>query len=239
MLEQQGVKPGMSVDDFSNKVRSSFERAREERDRGDDGDRRRGEDGRGRTGNINQVNGSFRASEKKRVTLDLPPSYKEFDTDLDGQLGLYEWIVAKRQSLQQFDEIDADRDSLLTPLELKFYEDVLEAGKPRVVSYKQDRLLIVGPGGKKTGTGESSKGVDKKDWKGGKKLDKKEREKQLQTSRGYFTKMDKNGDGRVDVDELDKKRLVPWFEKAGIEVKGMSEEEFGEAFVTAIERTKK
>jgi len=235
MLERSGAKPGMSVDQFGDTVRSGFERIRAERERdAENGDDRRGERGRP-SGNINQVNSAFRAKDKERVTVDLPPKYKEFDTDSDEQLGLYEWIIAKRESLKQFDQIDADADGMLTPLELKFYEEIEKAGEPRVVSYKTDRLLIVGPSGRKSGNSGDSQ---KKSSKDGKKLSKEEREKQSEISKKYFAGMDKNKDGKLDPDEFDKRRLVPWFEKAGIEVKTMSEKEFGKAFVTAVERTK-
>ena len=33
------------------------------------------------------------------MTVDLPPKYSELDIDYDGQIGLYEWITARRESL--------------------------------------------------------------------------------------------------------------------------------------------
>ena len=225
----------MSTNEFDSTVQAGFERYRAEREQSgqDDGNRSRGERGRP-GGNVNQVNSAFRAKDKERVTVDLPPKYKEFDTDTDEQLGLYEWIIAKRESLDQFDQIDADRDGMLTPLELKFYEEMQEAGKPRVVSYKKERLLIVDSSGRTSG----SSGDNKSSKKEGKKLSKEDREKQYETSKRYFAGMDKNKDGKLDPEEFDKRRLVPWFEKADIEIKTMTEKEFGKAFVTAYERTK-
>ena len=52
---------------------------------------------------------------------DLPPGlpawFQEYDTDHDGQVGLYEWKAA-RQPIARFLEMDANGDGFLTPDEV-------------------------------------------------------------------------------------------------------------------------
>jgi hypothetical protein len=90
---------------------------------------------------------SLRKPDSERLTVDLPPRYEELDTDFDGQVGLYEWIVARRQDLTIFDAIDSDRDGLLTPHELKDFDStVADAGEKSAPSrtYARPRLQIIG-----------------------------------------------------------------------------------------------
>jgi hypothetical protein len=50
-------------------------------------------------------------------TADLPEPYRQFDTNHDGQIGLYEWLKAG-QPIAQFLEKDLNGDGFLTPDEL-------------------------------------------------------------------------------------------------------------------------
>jgi len=54
----------------------------------------------------------------------LPPWFREYDTDGDGQIGLYEWKAA-RQPIARFLEMDYNGDGFLTP------DEVLHAHTPR------------------------------------------------------------------------------------------------------------
>ncbi len=55
---------------------------------------------------------------------DLPPWFREYDTDGDGQIGLYEWKAAG-QPLRRFREMDDNGDGFLTP------DEVLAALPPK------------------------------------------------------------------------------------------------------------
>ena len=48
----------------------------------------------------------------------MPEAYKSLDTDLDGQIALYEWRKGTRGPLSQFATFDSDQDGFLTPKEL-------------------------------------------------------------------------------------------------------------------------
>ena len=86
----------------------------------------------------------------------LPPKYSELDIDYDGQIGLYEWITARRESLSQFDEMDMNFDGILTPSELLVYDEVMASGEPKVTSYKRERVTIVGGGRSTRSTGSAA-----------------------------------------------------------------------------------
>ncbi|MCP4783868.1 MAG: hypothetical protein GY903_21130 [Fuerstiella sp.] len=90
---------------------------------------------------------SLRKPDSERLTVDLPPRYEELDIDFDGQIGLHEWIVARRQDLAIFDAIDGDSDGLLTPRELRDFDStVADAGQKSAPSrtYARPRLQIIG-----------------------------------------------------------------------------------------------
>lgn len=91
---------------------------------------------------------SWRPKEGRRLTVDLPEMYAELDTDFDGQIGFYEWIVARRQDLAVFDEIDVDSDGILTPRELQAFDRASSAPETGLTSlsekYQRPRLLVVG-----------------------------------------------------------------------------------------------
>lgn len=235
-MESRGVRlaPG-SVEEVTSSMMSQFQRSRSG-EGGTGGDR-----GGDRDRNDSQSNKSayspaapFRPRTKDRITVDLPPKYSELDMDFDGQIGLYEWITAKRESLNEFDEIDANVDGLLTPKELKFYDEITAAGEKKVVSYKRDRVMIIDGSGSFTARQSGKKTSQKSS------MSPEEQKKQLETGKRYFAAMDKNKNGKVDKEEWESsQRIRPWFEKSGIKLDSMGEEDFSKNFLKAVELMKK
>jgi hypothetical protein len=98
--------------------------------------------------------------EKKKVTVwhvgnlppDLPPWFSQYDTDKDGQVGLYEWKAAGRP-VSEFVAMDMNGDGFLTVEEVMRVEAVAKkkAGKNGDTLAKgpggQGNYLTSGPGG--------------------------------------------------------------------------------------------
>lgn len=242
-MESRGVRPeaGLTVEQFGNSIRQQFEKLRSEGMRRFESEGRPTEDRTPATASATNRSEyrppePFRPRDKDRITVDLPPKYSELDTDFDGQVGLYEWVTAKRDELSLFDEIDANADGLLTPRELNFYDEVVSQGKPRLAAlqekYQRPRVTIIG-GSSATGSSRSR----------GKSLLKKET---VERHRDFATKkafpfLDANKDGRITMDELQRddktRRTIGMFEKAGIRIgRSMSEREFTDKWIEAQER---
>jgi len=140
MLEARGFKleSGESVDTARGRRRQRFEDKRRERGlRNDDSS----DNGRA---NRSTPPSAFKPRDRKRITVDLPKSYVEIDSDLDRQIGLYEWIVARRKDLELFDDIDRNADGLLTPKELTAWDKLKDAAdETSLTATKRERLLIV------------------------------------------------------------------------------------------------
>ena len=226
-MESRGIqlRPGMSADEVGNQFRESFSRGR-------GGDPGSGEnDSRDSNRTAYQPAQPFRPRKKERVTTDLPPKYSELDHDFDGQIGLYEWMLAKRSELEEFDEIDIDQDGLLTPVELQFYDEVI-AGKVESMLTKMlydprdSRLVIVGGPSATAG----SPGSDQKS--GGSAGDVSQ--DQIERAKRMVNFVDRDQDGMVSVDEIEGNRFVErMFTAAGIQIKDMSADEFAQAFARA------
>lgn len=134
------LRDGQSVDDVRNRLRERFAEARRDRERRD-ADR-----GDGGPASRPAPPPPFRPRERERMTVDLPPTYSDVDTDLDGQIGLYEWIVARRTDLELFDRIDRNSDGLLTPKELAAWDELTKVaeGTPESGTGIRQKLVIVG-----------------------------------------------------------------------------------------------
>ncbi len=240
MMESRGMRlqPGTSVDDFRNRMRSQFEQMRQEREREESQYRPQAQQQQQRpTGNRTEYkpSSSFRPPEKERMTIDLPANYTDLDTDFDGQVGLYEWIVAKRDELELFDAIDIDKDGILTPRELDEHDNAVTSPEQILASlserYKRPRVTIIG--------GPSATGLNR----GGsetKNLSKEVKEQHTSfASKQAFPYIDTNKDGRITLDELQRdektKRVIGMFEKANIKVEPMSQAEFTQRYVQAMD----
>ncbi|MDG1895813.1 MAG: hypothetical protein P8J37_12980 [Fuerstiella sp.] len=239
-MEARGVKlkPGLSVEKFGDSMRKQFERSRDESSRPDDRrdpDARTGERTPGNTSQYRPP-APFSPRRKARLTVDLPPKYSELDTDYDGQVGLYEWITARREKLQQFDDIDVDFDGVLTPRELMLYDGGSASGSPTPTSFKRDRVTIVGGAlatssttNRRTNGGRSQSSLSE---------EAREKHADFASSRA-FPYLDINKDGKISMDELHRdektKRIIQTFEKAEIRVEEMSRQEFADRWVKAQE----
>ena len=238
MLKSRGVqlRPGMSVDDMRNTMRSAFDRGRDE-----GGDRR--EDFRSRFGGGNDDRNTdqrrtenrgpeiFRPSKKERVTVDLPPKYAEVDTDFDGQIGLYEWMISQRSRLDEFDAIDSNRDGLLTPRELQSFDTASSStGESIATSYKRERLVIVGGGSNVRSRGGDPRGGRD----GGEQRSPEEIKERADRTFGY---LDRDRDGRISEEEWSRSRRTSGeFQAAGIRLTSMSKDDFAKAYAKAQER---
>jgi Ca2+-binding EF-hand superfamily protein len=237
-MQSRGInlKPGLSVEEFSNSMRQQFERSRGEGGRSVEERRPESRPDERSAGNRSQYRppAPFRPRQKERLTVDLPPKYSELDTDYDGQVGLYEWITARRESLHQFDDIDIDLDGVLTPRELMLYDDVSASGSPAPTSFKRNRMTIIG-GPLATPTPRRTNGG-----RGKSNLSEKAREKHADfASSKAFPYIDVNKDGRITMEELHRdektKRVIQTLEKAEIRVEAMSQQEFADRWVEAQE----
>ncbi len=142
MMKARGfeVNAGESVDDVRERTRRRFEEELRRRE-----SERDSEDGSSGRDNRSTPPPVFRPRERQRMTLDLPDDYADVDTDLDGQIGLYEWIVARRDQLELFDDMDRDSDGLLTPRELAAWKRANDkSGQESTTAAKREKLLIVG-----------------------------------------------------------------------------------------------
>lgn len=142
MMKSRGfeLNAGEFVDDVRGRVRRRFdeERRRREEERDPD-DSSSGRDNRSTPPPI------FKPRERERMTLDLPDEFAQVDSDRDGQIGLYEWIVSRRDELELFDEMDRDSDGLLTPRELAAWKKARDESDQTIPNAaKREKLIIVG-----------------------------------------------------------------------------------------------
>jgi len=221
IMEERGfdLRSGQTVDDMRNRVRERFDDRRREQERLGSGDNGRA--------NRSTPPPPFKPRDRRRITVDLPKAYVEADSDLDGQIGLYEWIVARRQDLEQFDEIDGNGDGLLTPRELVVWDKLkADAGKVSLTVSKRERLVIIG-----AAAGSSSGAIsDRGD------RSQSVRSKGTEQMRGQadwtFGRMDRDRDGTISLDEWgSSRRIRPWFESAGVKIQPMSQNEFSKTWV--------
>ncbi len=226
MMKARGVelKAGISVDDMRNSFRSSM-------NGGSNPPPGAPQQANTATAGVKTLT-PYKMKPKKPVTLTLPPLYSEIDTDFDGQLGMYEWMMTRRADIEQFDTMDTDQDGYLTPEELTA-ADAAAASQNALVDTGRKRLLIVnatpakrkpaapgqqaGDNGTTTppGTGpDASRGA----WGGG--------DPNVMATES-FRRLDSNGDGFVDTNEWQQSRRTRgMFEQAGIKLDKMSLADF-------------
>lgn len=221
MMQSRGVvlKAGMTVDD----MRSGFSRGTG--DGGTSNDPNKGNNNSGNTSaNATVVLKPYKMKPKPSIIQTLPPAYSELDVDFDGQLGLDEWMLARRTELDQFDEMDTDHDGFLIPEELKAAE-VAAKGSNAAMAVRTAKLTIVSATPKSQASSESNANPNdsrSSRWSGGGSSgDVTEQAKQ------YFPRLDHNQDGFIDTDEFQQSRRVRgMFEQAGIPPAKMSLEQF-------------
>ena len=226
MMASRGVtlKAGMSVDDMRNTMRSGFGGG------GNMDPRAGGSDNNNPNPNVSTpkiVLKPYKMKPKPTLLETLPPAYSEVDTDFDGQLGLDEWMLARRTELDQFDEFDSDHDGFLIPEELKAAE-VAAAGTNVALAVQSQKLTIVSAtpkarSGQPSGGNNAPQDQNNGNRWGGGSTDIAEQAKQ------YFPRLDQNQDGFIDPDEWQQSRRVRGqFEQAGIPLEKMSLEQFTE-----------
>ena len=234
MMQSRGVvlKAGMSVDE----MRAGFSRGSSGGPQGDQNNRNNNS-GNG-SGNSTAVLKPYKMKPKPSIIQTLPPAYSEVDVDFDGQLGLDEWMLARRTELNQFDEMDTDHDGFLIPEELKAAE-VAANGSNAAMAVRTAKLTIVSAtsrsqaGSQSNGSNGNSNDSRSSRWSGGGSTgDVAEQAKQ------YFPKLDQNQDGFIDPDEFQQSRRVRgMFEQAGIPPAKMSLEQFTQNLQKATEAT--
>jgi len=228
MMKSRGIelKPGMSVDDMRNSFRSGFSGGGE--NNGAPNSAGNGGNSNSNTANVKPVLKPYKMKEKPSLIETLPPAYSDVDTDFDGQLGLDEWMLARRVALEQFDEFDTDHDGFLIPEELKAAE-AAATDTNVAMAVRTEKLQIVSAtpaarSGRQASGSDSSRdqngGVSNR-WGGGGSGDIAEQAK------SYFPRLDTNQDGTIDTEEFQQSRRTrAMFEQAGIPPQNMTLEQF-------------
>lgn len=236
MMRSRGVelRAGMSVDDMRNSMRSGFS--------GGENNGGPGSPGNGTNNNSNGAGAKavlkpYKMKEKPSLIQTLPPAYSDVDTDFDGQLGLDEWMLARRVALEQFDEFDTDHDGFLIPEELQAAEAAATDTNVAMAA-RTEKLLIVNatPAFRsgRQGSGNDSRdrnGRDSNRWGGGSG-------DVAELAKSYFPRLDTNQDGIIDTDEFqNSRRTRGMFEQAGIPPQNMTLEQFTSNLQKATEAT--
>jgi len=232
MMKSRGVelKAGMNVDDMRNSMRAGFSGF----SGGGGGDNNGGpvNPNNGGNNNSNAANVKpllkpYKMKEKPALIEALPPAYSEVDTDFDGQLGLDEWMLARRVALEQFDEFDTDHDGFLIPEELKAAEAAatdtnaamaVRTEKLQIVSAKPAARSGRQAGGNDNSQDQNNGGSNRWGGSGGDVAEQ---------AKFYFPRLDTNQDGTIDTDEFQQSRRTrAMFEQAGIQPQNMNLEQF-------------
>ena len=237
MMKSRGIelKPGMSVDDMRNSFRTGFSGGGDPN--GAPNSPGNGGNNNSSTANTKPVLKPYKMKEKPSLIEALPPAYSEVDTDFDGQLGLDEWMLARRVALEQFDEFDTDHDGFLIPEELKAAE-AAATDTNVAMAVRKEKLQIVSakptvrsgrqPSGNDAGQDQNNGGFNR--WGGGGDT--------TELAKSYFPRLDTNQDGTIDIDEFQQSRRTRgMFEQAGIPPQNMTLEQFTKNMQKATEAT--
>lgn len=234
MMQSRGVvlKAGMTVDE----MRSGFSRGPS--GSGSPSNPGNGSNNSGNNGvNATPVLKPYKMKPKPAIIQELPPAYSEVDVDFDGQLGLDEWMLARRTELDQFDEMDTDRDGFLIPEELKAAE-VAANGSNAAMAVRAEKLTIVSATARSQANSPSNPNSASNDNRSGRWSGGGNSGDVAEQAKGYFSRYDQNRDGFIDTDEFQQSRRVRgMFEQAGIPPAKMSIEQFTENFQKATAAT--
>lgn len=243
--QQQGLdfKTGVRVEDLQQNAQRGLEEMRRQRDEGGGGrpgdfersDRPdfippRGPDATDSSGSRTLPTGgptpamgtggrTTGQKSRSRVSPLLPDSFQSLDSDLDGQIALYEWRKGKRGPLSQFSQIDSDGDGFLIPKELaKMASAVASSVTAAVPSASVAGTTTPASGPPVVPTTLAPVSVSAED--------------ALKATRA-FDLLDKDKSGTVVGAEWgESKRLKPLFEKGGFDLtKPMNKDEFTQGYV--------
>ncbi|MFH5802561.1 hypothetical protein [Alienimonas sp. DA493] len=229
-MQDRGLDPEKTYSrDEWNRGAEAFERerARGREEEGNDDERRSG-DSRGgesrerseRSAGPSFVRGGARDSRGRpvRVTRDLPEAFGEFDTDEDGQIGLYEWRLWNRALIAEFLTLDRDGDGYLTPRELA-EADARDYARGDAAALPPERLSpgpmrptasVVRSDAVGVPVASAPAAVEEPA-----ELDPRDRA----AAERYFKLLDRDRSGRVSLPEWDRsERLKPKFEAAGADL---------------------
>lgn len=170
----------------------------------------------------------YKMKPKPPITLALPPKWAELDTDLDGQVAMYEWLLSRRSDLDQFDQFDTDFDGLLTPAELLAAENATASPSDSYPARERLKIVSATPASRgRSGSSDSSRGGDPRS-----SGDRGSRSPE-DTAKYYFSILDRDKDGRLSSEEWQRSRRVRgMFEQAGIRLENMSASEFTRNYVS-------
>ena len=226
MMRSRGVelRAGMNVDDMRNSMRAGFSGGD---NNGGPGNPNNGGNNNSSSTNVKPVLKPYKMKEKPALIEALPPAYAEVDTDFDGQLGLDEWMLARRVALEQFDEFDTDHDGFLIPEELKAAEAAASDTNAAMAVRTEKLTIVVGVQSSKSGRqangnnndqGQNNNGQNR--WGGG-------GGDVAEQAKSYFPRLDTNQDGTIDANEFQQSRRTrTMFEQAGIQPQNMNLEQF-------------
>jgi hypothetical protein len=166
---------------------------------------------------------------KVRVTVGLPATYADIDTDRDGQLGLYEWKKAKR-TLAQFIQLDINKDGFVTPRELERAASMPALAATPASSPSATPTGSASPSSPVASTTPSSSAAPVV----ASKLTEEEQAKADEAqAKNSFSYLDTDKDGKISAAEMARSsRIRPMFEQAGIKFdEPMSAEQFVSTYV--------
>jgi Ca2+-binding EF-hand superfamily protein len=230
MMKSRGLelKAGMSLDEMRNSFRSGFSG---------------GQPGQPNASGNNQnpnnppapkVLTPYKMKPKKPMTLTLPPAYSEDDTDFDGQIGMYEWMMTRRTDLDQFDVLDTDHDGFLTPDELMAAETI--ASKQAAVASTEGKRLVIVSATPTKAQGKTNPAANTNNPQAGPNTNGGSNPWQSgdpnAMATASFDRLDSNRDGFVDASEWQQSRRArEMFEQAGIRLDKMSREQFTQTYL--------